>query len=155
MRLLFGHSKEVAAFVASLIPGMARGFGNCQAIGIIDGDGALVAGLVYHNWEPEAGIIELSGAAIVRHWCGRHVMQFMYDYPFVDCGCQMLVQRNSAKNEHLNRQNRRMGYNEIRIPRGKGRNEDLIVFTFTDDQWAAHPLNLRNRKPKRVLEVCD
>jgi hypothetical protein len=143
---LFDHDEAVAKFVASLIPGMERGFSANKAIGIINGDGTLVAGLVYHNWEPEAGIIEISGAAIDSRWMTRPILQLMYDYPFLTCGCQMIVQRNSARNEHLNRQLRRWGYDEFRIPRMKGRDEDGIVFTLTDDQWAAHPMNMRKKK---------
>lgn len=146
MKPVFDRSPEVAAFVASLIPGMERGFGNNKAIGIVNDDGELVAGLVYHNWEPEAGVIEVSGASVDRRWMTREVLNAMYDYPFLVCGCQMIVQRNSARNEHLNRQLRRWGYNEYHIPRMKGRDEDGIVFTFTVEQWAAHPVNMRNKK---------
>jgi len=144
MTPLFGHSATVSRFVADLIPGLERGFGENQSIGVIDKDGQLVAGLVYHNWEPEAGIIEISGASTTPRWFTRHIYQVMFDYPFLTCGCQMIVQRNSVKNEHLNAILRRWGYSEHLIPRMKGRDEDGIVFTFTDDQWAAHPKNLRN-----------
>lgn len=146
MKPLFGHDEAVSKFVASIIPGMERGFGPNKAIGIINSDGVLVAGLVYHNWEPEAGVIEVSGAAIDSRWMTRPILQVMYDYPFLTCGCQMIVQRNSAKNEHLNKQLRRWGYSEYRIPRMKGRDEDGIVFTLTSEQWEAHPMNLRSKK---------
>lgn len=145
MRIIRDSSDYVARWVAEKI-GMPRGFSKNIAFGIINKDDALIAGLVYHNYEPEAGVIELSGAAVDRHWMTRDVRQFMYDYPFLDCGVQLLVQRNSANNAHLNDQLRRWGYSEIRIPRGRGRDEDLIIFTLTDDQWFSHPKNLRNMK---------
>ena len=64
MDYVYGYENIVAKFVADLIPSVgARGFGNCKTIGIIDG-GMLVAGLVYHNWDPDAGVIEISGAAL-------------------------------------------------------------------------------------------
>jgi len=144
MTPLFGHSAAVSRFVADLIPGLERGFGENQSIGVIDKDGQLVAGFVYHNWEPETGIIEVSGASTTPRWMNRRVYQVIYDYPFITCGCQMIIQRNSVKNERVNQVLRRWGYNEIYVPRMKGRDEDGIVFTFTDDQWAAHPKNLRN-----------
>lgn len=145
MRILRDTSDYVAKWVAERI-GMPRGFSRNVAFGIVNSKDELISGLVYHNYEPEAGVIELSGAAVDRHWLTRDVLQFMYDYPFLDCHAQMLFQRNSAKNEHLNKQLRRWGYSEILIPRMKGRDEDGIVFTFTDDQWAAHPRNMRNLK---------
>jgi len=148
MQLLFSHDEEVAAFVASLIPGMDRGFGNNKAIGILDKDGLLIAGLVYHNWQPEFGTIELTGAAINRRWMTRDVIQFMYDYPFLVCKCQLLIQNNSIRNAHLNEQLRRGGFCEYHIPRLKGRDEDGIMFTLTEEQWAKSPFNLRNRKKR-------
>jgi hypothetical protein len=148
MPFLFDHDEDVANFVASLILGMDRGFGNSKAIGILDKDGLLIAGLVYHNWQPEFGTIELTGAATNRRWMTRDVLQFMYDYPFLVCKCQMLIQYNSARNVHLNEQLRRGGFCEYHIPRLKGRNEDGIMLTLTDDQWAASPFNLRNRKQR-------
>ena len=145
MKPLFGHSEEVASFVASLVPGLERGFGNNQSIGILNNKNELVAGFVYHNWEPETAIIEISGASIGR-WVTREILTLIYDYPFLVCKCQMVIQRNSALNEGLNDQLRRLGFNEYYIPRLKGRNEDGILFTMTDDQWAAHPMNLRNKR---------
>lgn len=145
MQLLFGHDEDVAKFVASLIPNMQRGFTENKSIGILD-DGALIAGLVYHNWHPEFGTIELTGAAVNRRWMVRDVLQFMYDYPFLTCKCQLLLQYNSVRNTHLNAQLRRGGFNEYPIPRLRGRDEDGILFTLTDEQWAHSPFNLRNRK---------
>jgi hypothetical protein len=61
---IFGHDEAVARFVADLIPECRlRGFGKCRAIGIADAEGKLLGGLVYRNWCPEVGTIEISGAA--------------------------------------------------------------------------------------------
>jgi len=52
---VYGHDQLIAQFVAQLIPSCrARGFNASAltAMGIIDGDGRLVAGMVYHNWDP-------------------------------------------------------------------------------------------------------
>ena len=82
MTPLYGHSALVADFVAKLIPGCERGFGACTAIGVIDDDLKLVAGWVYHNWHPEAGVIEISGASVNRRWLTRHVLRALFAYPF-------------------------------------------------------------------------
>jgi RimJ/RimL family protein N-acetyltransferase len=143
VKLLFGEDEKVAKFVASLIPGTSRGFGNNRAVGIVNDAGDLIGGVVFHNWDPESGVIEISASATDKRWF-MAARQFMYDFAFEACGCQMIVQRNDASNEYLNRQMRRFGYTEHRIARLRGRDEDGIVFTFTDDQWARHPMN--NRK---------
>ena len=69
---VFGHDEVVAAFVAQLIPECReRGFGKCRAIGVVDETG-LLGGLVYRNWHPEVGTIEISGAALPgTNWLSR------------------------------------------------------------------------------------
>jgi RimJ/RimL family protein N-acetyltransferase len=148
VKLLFGQSQAVVDFVQANIgiDGIERGFGNCQAVGVVDGNGALVGGMIYHDWSPERGVIELSIAATNPRWITRDVLQFMMDYPFITCGCQMLYQRNAASNERANNILRRWGYNEIKIPRMLGRDKDGVVFTLYAEQWEAHRKNRRNRK---------
>ena len=97
---VFGHDEVVAAFVAQLIPECReRGFGKCRAIGVVDETG-LLGGLVYRNWCPEVGTIEISGAALPgTNWLSRRTIQIMYDYPFYSCGCQMVIKTTMADNE--------------------------------------------------------
>jgi len=89
---VYGHDQLIAQFVAQLIPSCrARGFNASAltAMGIIDGDGRLVAGMVYHNWDPEAGVLEMSGAALPGvQWLSRETIRRMYSYPFLQCDCQ-------------------------------------------------------------------
>ena len=81
---IFGHNEIVANFVASLIPECReRGFGKCTAIGIASEQGELLGGLVYRNWHPEFGTIEISGAAVPgTNWFSRRTIQVLHDYPF-------------------------------------------------------------------------
>lgn len=136
MHLLYGHDKTVADFVAQLIPNCGRGFSHCRAIGIIDSDGRLVAGVVYHDWNPESGVIEMSAAATTPRWLTRGILCEIFSYPF-RIGCQMAVFRVSGKNTRLHRQFDALGLRRHPIPRLYGRNEDGIVFTLTDDDWRA------------------
>lgn len=104
-------------------------------------DGRLIAGLLWHNWQPEAGVIELSAAAIDRRWLTRQALRTMFDVPFRGWGCQLAVLRVSPRNAWMLHIARRFGFKEYRVPRLRGRTEDEIIFTFTDDQWASHPLS--------------
>nr|DAF83398.1 MAG TPA: hypothetical protein [Caudoviricetes sp.]DAK00527.1 MAG TPA: hypothetical protein [Caudoviricetes sp.] len=138
----WGHDRTVAAWVARQIPGCARGFGNCRALGVADG-AKLVAGVVYHNWEPEHGVIELSGAATTPRWLTRPVLWTMFSYPFAGIGCQMAVMRVSARNQQWNgrglpRLLKAYGFENHTIPRLYGRDEDGQIFTLTDDAWRAN-----------------
>jgi len=98
---VFDQTLIVAPFVAGLIPECRdRGFGACSTIGVLDHDGYLIAGLVYRNWFPEVGTIEISGAAIPgSNWLTRRTLQIIYDYPFYQLGCHMVIQTTMADNE--------------------------------------------------------
>jgi hypothetical protein len=141
---VYGHDFVVSQFVATMIPRVReRGFGECKAIGIIE-DGTLIAGLVYHNYEPDAEIIEISGAAIPgKNWLTRETIKRMYQFPFITCGCQMIVQRNSEDDERLLYMLSRYGYHFVRFPRMLGRDKDGVVCCLTYEAWANNRYNKR------------
>lgn len=132
----------IAAFVSSHVPGCERGWENFTTLGLIDGD-RLVAGVVFHNYAPEAGVIELSSAATSRRWLTRPMLKSMFGYPFDQLGCQMVVLRVSERNVVMIEIAERFGFTSYRIPRLRGRDEAEILFTLTDDEWRAHPVNRR------------
>lgn len=138
MRLLYGHSERVAEFVADLVPRCREdGFGPCQAIGVINDDGLLVAGWVWNNWDRSAGTMEFSGASITPKWMTRAILHELFSYAFDRVGCQMVMTRNSATNKRLHRQLQAFGFTRHDVPRLFGRHEDGVVWFLTDDDWRA------------------
>lgn len=139
---VYGHDELVANFVAQLIPSCrARGFNASalKAMGIIDQDGKLIAGMVYHNWDPEAGVLEMSGAALPgKQWLTRETIKRMYQYPFLQCGCQMIFMRVEAADERLLRQLAALNYSFIKIPRLGGRDRDIVLCLLTVENWATN-----------------
>jgi RimJ/RimL family protein N-acetyltransferase len=144
---VYGHDEIVAKFVASLIPHCQRGFGpNIKAMGVID-DGKLIAGIVWHNYDPESGIIEISGAALPgKYWLTRRTLARMYEYPFLRCGCQMVVQRTPADNEHLLYILSRYGYAFVTVERLFGRRRDGVICSLTREAWEANKFNRQLRE---------
>ena len=134
-KLLYGHDEVVASFVSQLLFHDTRGFGNCRSIGVIDSDGRLTGGVVYHGWQPEAGTIELSAAATTPRWLNKLVLNAIFSYPF-SIGCQMALMRVSARNTRLTRQLDALALRRLPIPRLYGRDEDGILYTMTDDAWS-------------------
>lgn len=129
----------MAAWCAQQIwPGSAKTFSNCVCMGVMH-NGKPTACIVYHDWNPEAGVLEFSGASTSRRWLSRPVLKAMFDYPFRDVGVQMLVTRNSAKDHqtHLHRMLDAYGFQKQTVRRLFGRDEDAILWTMTDDEWAA------------------
>ncbi len=149
MQIVWGGAKNpseraaMARWAALHIwPGGAEHFGNCVTMGVMD-DGKAVACVVFHNWEPKAGIIELSGASVDRRWLTRPVINAMFDYVFIELGCQMAVMRVSARQrqKHIHRFLKAYGFTGHVIPRLLGRDEDCIVFTLTDEAWRGNKFN--------------
>lgn len=134
MRALLGQTEAVAAFVAKLL-GFERGFGECYAIGFLDRDGVLEAGVVYHNWSPEAQVIEITAAAINHRWGTKSRLGLIFSAAFDGMGAQMVVARTSERNPTPLRIWRALGAAEYHIPRLRGRDEGEIITTLTVEQW--------------------
>jgi RimJ/RimL family protein N-acetyltransferase len=145
---VYGHDQLVADFVAVLIPSVReRGFPKAsKAIGIIE-DNKLIAGLVYHNFDPAAGVIEMSGAALPgRYWLTSETLRRIYDYPFLDVGCQMVLMRVEEKNTSLLRVLAAIGYGFILVPRLLGSTKNCVLCTLTFEAWHDNKFNKRDRR---------
>jgi hypothetical protein len=142
---VYGHDQIVAEFVAELIPHCRRGFGpHCKAIGVIDRTGRLLAGIVYYNYDPEAEIIEIAGAAMPKvPWLTRDTLRVMYQYPFLQCHCQMVVQRTPADDERLLGMLAAYGYSFVTVPRLFGRERDGVICSLTYEDWINNRFNKR------------
>jgi RimJ/RimL family protein N-acetyltransferase len=150
LEYIFGHDEVIANFVAQFIPECReRGFGKCRAIGIADETG-LLAGLVYKNYQPELGTIEISAGALPEtNWYSRRTIQIMHEYPFQQCGCQMVIITTMADNMIVQRILAAIGYKFYRIERLGGRDKDGIVATLTDDQWEASKYNVNHKREQK------
>ncbi|KQW62700.1 MULTISPECIES: GNAT family protein [unclassified Ensifer] len=134
-------NEGLARFVAARL-GAERGFGPCATLGAIDGE-TLIAAVVFHNWQPEEGVIEMSAASDSKRWLTRPMINAMFNFCFEECGCQLVVLRVSERNFGMLDIARHFGFSETRIDRLRGRDEAEIIFTFTDDAWNAHRANKR------------
>jgi len=143
---VYGHDQLVADFVAQLIPS-CRGRGlpkDARAWGVIDENGRLVAGMAYHNFDPDAGTIEMSGAALPGvQWLTRETIRRMYVYPFLQLGCQMVLMRVDAEDTRLLRQLAALNYSFITIPRLLGRGKDSVLCLLTEEDWRASKFQKR------------
>ena len=130
---------KVGQFVSRVIWGDDRGFSPFCSMAV-EKDGNLIAGVVYHNIDADAGVIELSSGAIDRNWLRPAVIRRMFGIAFDVLGCQLAIIRVSADNLNMCGIARRFGFSEITIPRMCGRDRDGVLFQMTDDMWRAHRL---------------
>ena len=138
------ETKLLSRWVADHIwPGQSRDFGNCQGMAVIEDD-TLIAGMIFHNWEPQAGIIEISGAGTSKRWLTRETLKTMFSYPFKECGCQAVVMRCDPEDTALDRMLKAYGFQLFILPRLRGREKDEHVFVLYDDAWRENKFNRRN-----------
>jgi hypothetical protein len=130
---LYGQSKAVADFVAKLLK-CEDGFDPCEAIGFLDKHGNLVAGFVYHAYQPDCGVIEISAASTCRDWATRDRLKAIFDYPF-GIGCRMVLTRTGEHNRRVRRIWRSLGGQEYVIPALRSPTEAEIIMTLTAGQW--------------------
>lgn len=124
----------VVRFVGARVSGGERGFGPCTTMGVVNNE-ILIAGIVYHNYCPETGVIEITGAADTKRWLTRPVLVAMFKYPFEEAGCQMIVMRHPETNAPLRRMWVAAGASEYVIPRLRGKDRAEVITTLTDDIW--------------------
>lgn len=147
IELAYGFS-EVPVWVSQRVPGDG-GFGACYSIGVVIGS-ELVAGIVYHNWDPQAGVIELSAAATDSRWLSGPTIRAMFEYPFDQVGCQTVFLRVLEDNKRMCRIAERFGFDKHRIPRLGGRDKAMMIYTLTSEQWSASRFNRSNADGQAV-----
>jgi hypothetical protein len=142
----------VAHWVAQMILYVrARGFGPCSAIGVVDADTELIAGVVYHHLSHEVGVMEMTIAAVPgKKWLTRKTLEVIYHYPFEQCGCQMLIAHAKASDMRVLRQLAAVGWKFEPFPRLYGRHEDGVTCRLTDDAWRESKFNKKGEAWRMV-----
>lgn len=139
---VFDHAASVKRFVAHGIFAGRREFGPSTAIGFATEEEGLVAGIVYHNYQPETRVIEISAYSTRRDWLTRDRLRMIYDYPFDELMCRLVVGRISERNTKVRSLWRNLGAKETRLPQLRADDEDEILSILRADTW-------RNSKFKR------
>lgn len=147
MRVVFGCDQQVGQWVAGQLgqSGFAGHF--MSAIGVFDGP-TIIGGTAFHNIYPDEGVIEMSSACTDPRWLSRRMIRAIFTYVFDLLECQLVVMRVSSINTRMLNIAQRFGFNIYTIPRLRGKMEDEIICTFTDDQWRSSPFNRRLKSAK-------
>lgn len=96
----------------------------------------VIAAIVYHNYEPDFGTVEMSAGASTRRWMSKAVLSDILDFPFDKLDCRCIVARHDEDATHLRRMWASVGAEEHIIPHvraGKGE----AVSVLTHEAWLA------------------
>lgn len=145
------ETERLAHLVADAIwPGKGNGFGPCCAIAVLKDNQSIAAGIIYHNYDQDAGVIEISAARWEKGWLTPAVLKAMYEFPFLSLGCQAVVQRVSDDDRAQHRMLTHFGFERYRIPRLRGRDAAENIFVLTEEVWRSN--NLRRLARERAEE---
>lgn len=127
---------QACGFVAQAIS--VDGFGPCSSMGV-SRDGALIGAVIFHDYQPDRGTVEMSihgGPG----WISRRVVNACMWYVFDALKCQMVLGQARSDNDKALALDRRIFASEVVIPRLMGRGTDGHVFSLTEEQWRDHRL---------------
>jgi len=110
---------------------------GAQAMGFCDNNRQLVAGIVYHNYSASAQTIEMSAYSSRRHWTTGQIVKLIFDYPFDQLGCRLVVARHSQNNKVARRIWNSLGAAEYIIPELRGAGEAEAIAVLSRDTWEA------------------
>lgn len=128
--------EAVARFLADRIGGWPDGWQIGTILAIAKGD-KIVAAVLFHNWQPQNGVIEISAASDDRGWLSRAVLFDLFDYAFNQMGAQAVVARMDA-GRPLIRIFEAYGFRRYDIPRLRGRDAAETVMILGDEDWKAN-----------------
>ena len=131
----FEKSDHVKKWVELNMLPHGESFGASQSVGFHNVDGSLVAGVVYHNYSPSSGTIELSAYAKNRTWTNKEVIKAIFDYPFEQLGCRMAISRTSGTNKRVIRIWTALGATHYTIPDLRADGEDEIISILRREDW--------------------
>ena len=128
--------EAVARFLADRIGAEVAGWQTGTIMAVAKGD-RIVAAVLFHNWQPRHGVIEVSAASDDRGWRSRAVLFDLFDYAFNQMVAQAVVARMDA-GRPLIRIFEAYGFRRYDIPRLRGRDAAETVMILGDEDWKAN-----------------
>jgi hypothetical protein len=117
---------------------------NVTSLGVVNEHGEPIAGVVFHNYQPWFGNIEVSFASDSAAWLTRNTLSEIMAYPFIFLKVKRVTGITpSDPTASVSRFVRRLGMTqEGRIRRGLG-DDDAIIWGMLAAEWRFSRFNTR------------
>ncbi|RAK51194.1 hypothetical protein DJ017_19745 [Phenylobacterium soli] len=111
-------------------------FGLCQAIGVLDRNNVLIAGVVYHNWDPDCQSIELSFAADTPKWLHPSLIRDLMGYVYDTLGCNRAMAVVEMTNAPSRTFVERFGFRREGVATdGFGPGKNAVIYRLLKREW--------------------
>lgn len=125
---------QVFCDFAIAILGKNIDFAPCSTIGVLR-DGVVKGVIVFHDWRPEYGTVEITGAGVNPSWCSKRVVKEIYRVCFTSLNANQIVARCDAANLTTTRIFKALGFNVVALPNMRGPDRDELFFYITRNEW--------------------
>ena len=132
---IYDHQDETKQFVEKGLWDNKLKFGECTTIGFANHKKGLIAGIVYHNYQPQNQVIEISAYSSQRKWLTKKYLQTIFGYPFTQLNIRLIVARCDQNNQRVRKIWKTFGAKEAILPEMRGKNIDEIVLLLKKNQW--------------------
>ena len=88
-RFLYGADNTVKNWIIDKIDYVHK-LDPCVTIGVISSD-RLIAGVAYHDYQSQYGVIQMSMAAISPMWAKKRIINRLLRYPFEQLNCYKVI----------------------------------------------------------------
>ena len=134
MKLVLGLDYAVAQWVSFNIP-HSNGFGPCTAIGIMDANEELAGGVVFNNYQPEYGGIEISFVARSPKCLTKNIICGIFAYPFDQLRVKRVTAVTPRKAASARRFLEKFGFKREGVLRRGFGNDDAIIYGLLEKEW--------------------
>lgn len=141
MRAVWLHPSQgeaylsVAGFLNERI-GELSGWQVGTILAVVDAK-TICGAVLFHNYTPGCGTIEISAASDSKRWLTRPILWEIFAFAFHQIGVQAVVARMAAGRQ-LARIFTAYGFKRYDIPRLRGRDTAETIMVLSDDDWRAN-----------------
>ncbi|MEM6602516.1 MAG: hypothetical protein AAF621_00545 [Pseudomonadota bacterium] len=108
---------------------------NAVAMAVVNDRKGIIAGVIFHNYNPDAGTIEFSCYAAEKKWLSRKILNQILHYPFDELGLRIVFANFSEKQKHIKHMAERLGATTHILPDLWGVDEAKIVAILKAEDW--------------------
>lgn len=151
MRLVLDQGPGVAQLVEARIPHMnGQPFGPSSAIGVVTDAGVPIAGVVFHDYQPQYGMASISVASDTPRWLTKHLITGIMRVPFVQYGLNRLTAITPPGETSAGRFLTKFGFRREGVARLGLGNQDAVIWGLlaTDWKWSRFNLDREVVRPR-------
>jgi len=130
-------------FLAARIWGKPTDLPKGAAMAVAKGD-TIIAAVLFNNYQPEAGTVEITAASDSALWLSRAMLWEMFSYAFGQLKCQSVILRADPANERLRRVATGYGFTRHELPNLRGKGKPEAIYILTDDAWRGNGFHREN-----------